>query len=151
MGISFGKRKLKIKIIGNEESKANKAPKEQIPVIPIKTERTIKKADLKVKRTFKEVLNEITKVTISKMNLSDFTAYQYYYSDNRYQFNKVTGNSILGEIELEKHLSVDEPTIIRRATGLSEAQEYRSRLIILYGFENKDYIFIWSSILYEAR
>lgn len=43
-----------------------------------------------------------------------------------------------------------ETTVIKRATGLSESEEYRSRLVIHYSFEDKNYIFLWSSILYEA-
>ena len=80
----------------------------------------------------------------------DFTVYQYYYSDGRYKFSKVTGNSVLSEITLEKYWSTAEPTVFRRATGLAEAQEYRSRLVILCRSDGKDYIFVWSSILYEA-
>ena len=149
MGISFGKRKVKIKIIGGEEAKTDETPKKQVPVIPMETQIPEKKASLKVNRTFKEALKEITEQS-KKLNLSDITVYQYYYSDGRYKFSKVTGNSVLSEITLEKYWSTAEPTVFRRATGLSEAQEYRSRLVILRRSDGKDYIFVWSSILYEA-
>lgn len=149
MGISFGKRKVKIKIIESEETKHDEVSKKQVPVIPKETQIPEKKPDLKVNRTFKEALKEITEQS-KKLNLSDFTVYQYYYSDGRYKFSKVTGNSVLSEITLEKYWSTAEPTVFRRATGLSEAQEYRSRLVILCRSESKDYIFVWSSILYEA-
>ena len=149
MGISFGKRKVKIKIIESEETKHDEVSKKQVPVIPKETQIPEKKPDLKVNRTFKEALKEITEQS-KKLNLSDFTVYQYYYSDGRYKFSKVAGNSVLSEITLEKYWSTAEPTVFRRATGLSEAQEYRSRLVILCRSESKDYIFVWSSILYEA-
>ena len=149
MGISFGKRKMKIKILGGEEAKTDEIPKKQVPVIPKETQASAKKPDLKVNRTFKEALKEITEQS-KKLNLSDLTVYQYYYSDGRYKFSKVTGNSVLSEITLEKYWSTAEPTVFRRATGLAEAQEYRSRLVILCRSDGKDYIFVWSSILYEA-
>ena len=149
MGISFGKRKVKIKIIGGEEAKIDETPKKQVSVIPKETQIPEKKPDLKVNRTFKEALKEITEQS-KNLNLSDFTVYQYYYSDGRYKFSKVTGNSVLSEITLEKYWSTAEPTVFRRATGLAEAQEYRSRLVILCRSDGKDYILVWSSILYEA-
>ena len=149
MGISFGKRKLKIKIISGDGNKVDEAPKKQVSITPKETQIPAKKSDLKVNRTFKEALKEITEQS-KKLNLSDFTVYQYYYSDGRYKFSKVIGNSVLSEITLEKYWSTAEPTVFRRATGLAEAQEYRSRLVILCGSDSKDYIFIWSSILYEA-
>ena len=149
MGISFGKRKVKIRIIGGEEAKTDEATKKQAPVIPKKKQMPEKKPDLKVNRTFKEYIKEITEQS-KKLNLSDFTVSQYYYSDGRYKFSKVTGNFVLSEITLEKYWSTAEPTVFRRAIGLSEAQEYRSRLVILCQFDGKDYIFVWSSILYEA-
>ena len=149
MGISFGKRKVKIKIIGSEEAKTDETPKKQVSVIPKETQIPEKKPDLKVNRTFKEALKEVAEQS-KKLNLSDFTVYQYYYSDGRYKFSKVTGNSVLSEITLEKYWSTAEPTVFRRATGLAEAQEYRSRLVILCRSDGKDYIFVWSSILYEA-
>ena len=142
MGISFGKRKVKIKIIGGEEAKTDETPKKQVPVIPMETQIPEKKASLKVNRTFKEALKEITEQS-KKLNLSDITVYQYYYSDG-------TGNSVLSEITLEKYWSTAEPTVFRRATGLAEAQENRGRLVIHCRSDGKDYIFVWSSILYEA-
>ena len=66
------------------------------------------------------------------------------------QFQKITGGINLNEIIFEKYLSIAKPTVFRRAAGLAETTEYRSRLIVLCGFDNKDYIFMWSSILYEA-
>ena len=100
----------------------------------------------KGKNTF---FNELSKKS-AELHLSDFTAYLCYYSENRYQFSKVTGGSMLDGITLEKYWSIAEPTVLRRATGLSEAQEYRSRLVILCRSDGKDYILVWSSILYEA-
>lgn len=153
MGISFSKRKLKIKIIQHKDTVTEEEQKEKIPAVtvPKNTEKKIDKSSLKVNRTFKEILNEITSQSTKKLHLSDFTAYMYYFSDGRYQFHKVTGNNTaLNEITLEKYLSVSETTVIKRATGLSESEEYRSRLVIHYSFEDKNYIFLWSSILYEA-
>lgn len=149
MGISFGKRKVKIKLLGQTEN-VTEEEKAKVPV-PIYQPETVSKAKPKVNRTFKEALKEITEQS-KKLNLSDFTVYQYYYSDSdgRYKFSKVTGNSVLSEITLEKYWSTAEPTVFRRATGLSEAQEYRSRLVILCQSDGKDYLFVWSSILYEA-
>ena len=117
--------------------------------VPIYQPETVSKAKPNINRTFKEVLKDISEQS-KKLNLSDFTVYQYYYSDNRYKFRKVTGNSVLNEITLEKYWSITEPTIFRRASGLSEEIEYRSRFVILCQFDSKDYIFIWSSILFEA-
>ena len=57
---------------------------------------------------------------------------------------------MLDEITLEKYWSIAEPTVFRRATGLSEAKEYRSRFVALSDYDGKQYIFLWSSILYEA-
>ena len=145
MGISFRKGKVKIKLPGQSETIEEK-PK--VPV-PIYQPETVSKAKPKVNRTLKEALREITEQS-KKLNLSDLTVYQYYYSDGRYKFSKVTGNSVFSEITLEKYWSTAEPTVFRRATGLSEAQEYRSRLVILCRSDGKDYIFVWSSILYEA-
>lgn len=119
-------------------------------VISKETKVSAKKPDLKINKSFKEILKEITEQS-EKLNLSDFTVYQYYYSDNRCQFSKVTGNSVLSEITFEKYWSIAEPTVFRRATGLAEAHEYRSRFVILCRSDDgKEYIFIWSSILYEA-
>lgn len=56
----------------------------------------------------------------------------------------------MNQITLEKYWSTAELTVFRQATGLAEAQEYRSRLVILCRSDGKDYIFVWSSILYEA-
>ena len=145
MGISFRKGKAKIKLLGQAETIEEK-PK--VPV-PIYQPETVSKAKPKVNRTFKEALKEITEQS-KNLNLSDFTVYQYYYSDGRYKFSKVMGTSVLSEITLEKYWSTAEPTVFRRATGLAEAQEYRSRLVILCRSGGKDYIFVWSSILYEA-
>ena len=145
MGISFGKRKVKIKLLGQSET-IEKKPK--MPV-PIYQPETVSEAKPKVNRTFKDALREITEQS-KKLNLSDFTVYQYYYSDGRYKFSKVTGNSVLSEITLEKYWSTAEPTVFRRATGLSEAEEYRSRFVAIFDYDGKQYIFLWSSILYEA-
>ena len=145
MGISFRKGKAKIKLLGQAETIEEK-PK--VPV-PIYQPETVSKAKPKVNRTFKEALKEITEQS-KKLNLSDITVYQYYYSDGRYIFSKVTGNSVLSEITLEKYWSIAEPTVFRRATGLSEAEEYRSRFVALFDYDGKQYIFLWSSILYEA-
>ena len=114
MGISFGKRKVKIKLLGQTET-ATEEEKPKVPV-PIYQPETVSKAKPKVNRTFKEALKEITEQS-KKLNLSDFTVYQYYYSDGRYKFSKVTGNSVLSEITLEKYWSTAEPTVFRRATG----------------------------------
>ena len=148
MGISFGKRKVKIKLIGQTEA-VKEEEKQNEPVQTYRQEIIVSNPKPKVNRTFKEALKEITEQS-KKLNLSDFTVYQYYYSDGRYKFSKVTGNSVLSEITLEKYWSTAEPTVFRRATGLAEAQEYRSRLVILRRSDGKDYIFVWSSILYEA-
>ena len=147
MGISFGKRKVKIKLLGQTEN-VTEEEKAKVPVQIYQPE-TVSKAKPKVNRTFKEALKEITEQS-KKLNLSDFTVYQYYYSDGRYKFSKVTGNSVLSEITLEKYWSTAEPTVFRRATGLSEAEEYRSRFVALFDYDGKRYIFLWSSILYEA-
>lgn len=66
------------------------------------------------------------------------------------QFQKITGGINLNEIIFEKYLSIVKPTVFRRAAGLTETTEYRSRLIVLCNFDNKNYIFMWSSILYEV-
>ncbi len=146
MGISFGKRKVKIKLLGQTETIEEK-PK--VPV-PIYQPETVSKAKTKVNRTLKEALRDISDISANKLHLSDFTAYLCYYSDNRYQFSKVTGGSVLDEITLERYWSIAEPTVFRRATGLSEAEEYRSRFVVLFDYDGKQYIFLWSSILYEA-
>ena len=148
MGISFGKRKLKIKIIEQKEQAEENQPV-KIPV-PKQNTTTIDKSVLKINRSFKGMLGEMEKRCKTEWNLSDFTAYQYFFSDGRYQFKKITGGINLNGIILEKYLSIAKPTVFRRAAGLTETTEYRSRLIVLYGFDNKDYIFMWSSILYEA-
>ena len=148
MGISFGKRKVKIKLLGQSETVTEEEkPKE--PVQTYRQEIIVSKPKPKVNRTFKEALKEITEQS-KKLNLSDITVYQYYYSDGRYKFSKVTGNSVLSEITLEKYWSTAEPTVFRRATGLSEAEEYRSRFVALFDYDGKQYVFLWSSILYEA-
>ena len=147
MGISFGKRKVKIKLLGQSET-VTEEEKPKVPV-PIYQPETVSTAKPKVNRTFKETLKEIAEQS-KKLNLSDFTVYQYYYSDGRYKFSKVTGNSVLSEITLEKYWSTAEPTVFRRAIGLSEAEEYRSRFVALFDYDGKQYIFLWSSILYEA-
>ena len=148
MGISFGKRKVKIKLIGQTEA-VKEEEKQSEPVQTYRQEIIVSNPKPKVNRTFKEALKEITEQS-KKLNLSDFTEYQYYYSDGRYKFSKVTGNSVLSEITLEKYWSTAEPTVFRRATGLSEAEEYRSRFVALFDYDGKQYIFLWSSILYEA-
>ena len=147
MGISFGERKSKIKLLGQPET-ITMEEKSKVPV-PIYQPETIIKTKPKTNRTFQEVIKEISEQS-KKLNLSDFTVYQYYYSDGRYKFRKVTGNSVLNELTLEKYWSISEPTIFRRGSGLSEEIEYRSRFVILCQFDSKDYIFIWSSILFEA-
>ena len=148
MGISFRKGKVKIKLLGQSETVTEEEkPKVSVPTYRQETVISISKP--KVNRTFKETLKEITEQS-KKLNLSDFTAYLCYYSDNRYQFSKVTGGSVLDEITLEKYWSIAEPTVFRRATGLSEAEEYRSRFVALFDYDGKQYIFLWSSILYEA-
>ena len=179
MGISFGKRKVKIKLLGQTEA-VKEEEKQKVPVQTYRQEIIISNPKPKVNRTFKDrraagadfasdslsndssvprmklgrkgkttAIKELSEIS-EKLNLSDFTVYQYYYSDGRYKFSKVTGNSVLSEITLEKYWSTAEPTVFRRATGLAEAQEYRSRLVILCRSDGKDYIFVWSSILYEA-
>ena len=148
MGISFGKRKVKIKLLGQTET-VKEEEKQSEPVQTYRQEIIVSNPKPKINRTFKEALKEILEQS-KKLNLSDLTVYQYYYSDGRYKFSKVTGNSVLSEITLEKYWSTAEPTVFRRATGLSEAQEYRSRLVILCRSDGKEYIFVWSSILYEA-
>lgn len=153
MGITFGKRKLKIKIIEQKEQVIENEAKEKASVAVMLKETPevkINKSVLKVKRTFKDTLKELTKFSTEQLHLSDFTVYQYFFSDSRYQFQKISGDIFLTEITLEKYLSIPKPTVIRRATGLAETKEYRSRLVLLCRFENKDYIFMWSSILYEA-
>lgn len=148
MGISFGKRKLKIKIIEPKEQVEENPPlKISVPKQgKIKIDRSV----LKVNRSFKGFLGEIEKRSKAELNLSDFTAYQYFLSDSRYQFQKITGGINLNEITLEKYLSISRPIVFRRAAGLTETAEYRSRFVMKCCFENKNYIFMWSSILYEA-
>lgn len=148
MGISFRKGKVKIKLLGQAET-VTEEEKPKVPVPTYRQETVISISKPKVNRTFKETLKEIIEQS-KKLNLSDFTVYQYYYSDGRYKFSKVTGNSVLSEITLEKYWSTAEPTVFRRATGLSEAEEYRSRFVVLFDYDGKQYIFLWSSILYEA-
>lgn len=148
MGISFGKGKVKIKLLGQADTIEEKE-QPKVPVPTYRQETVISISKPKVNRTFKEALKEITEQS-KKLNLSDFTVYQYYYSDGRYKFSKVTGNSVFSEITLEKYWSTAEPTVFRRATGLSEAEEYRSRFVALFNYDGKQYIFLWSSILYEA-
>jgi hypothetical protein len=111
MGLSFGKRKVKIKLLGQTET-VTEEEKPKVPV-PIYQPETVSTAKPKVNRTFKETLKEIAEQS-KKLNLSDFTVYQYYYSDGRYKFSKVTGNSVLSEITLEKYWSTAEPTVFRR-------------------------------------
>ena len=178
MGISFRKGKVKIKLLGQSET-VTEEEKPKVPV-PIYQPETVSTANPKVNRTFKDrraagadfasdslsndssvprmklgrkEKNTVFKILSKKsaeLNLSDFTVYQYYYSDGRYKFSKVTGNSVLSEITLEKYWSTAEPTVFRRAIGLSEAEEYRSRFVALFDYDGKQYIFLWSSILYEA-
>ena len=148
MGISFGKGKVKIKLLGQSET-VTEEEKPKVPVPTYRQETVISISKPKVNRTFKESLKEITEQS-QKLNLSDFTVYLCYYSDNRYQFSKVTGGSVLDEIMLEKYWSIAEPTVFRRATGLSEDEEYRSRFVALFDYDGKQYVFLWSSILYEA-
>lgn len=146
MGISFDKRKLKIKIIQQESKIENIELDKTIQAIP---EIKIEKKNKKVSRDFKETLKEIANISINNLNLSDFSVYSYYSEENRIKFSKILGNLNLSNIILEKYLSFSDITIIRRATGLSEAEEFRSSLIILFFLDNKNYILIWSSILYE--
>ena len=148
MGISFGKRKVKIKLLGQTET-VTEEEKPKVPVPIYRQETVISISKPKVNRTFKETLKEITEQS-KKLNLSDFSVYLCYYSDNRYQFSKVTGGSVPDGITLERYWSIAEPTVFRRATGLSEAEEYRSRFVALFDYDGKQYIFLWSSILYEA-
>lgn len=158
MGITFGnKRKLKIKIIGQKEYDTDtEAIKEKTSVLPETTEpkpkpKQTKPDNLQVKRNFREWLKESEKNSADELNLPDFTVYQYFLSNGIYRFQKITnGGTVLSEITLERYLSIDVPTIFRRATGLAEASEYRSRLVMLYQFDGKNYIFVWSSILYEG-
>ena len=153
MGITFGKRKLKIKIMGEQETaneELDQPHNEQFYTVPKNPQTSDEKAVETKKNTgFKDLLQNIYDISINKLNLSDFTVYTYYYSDNRYQFVKITGRTNLNEIQLEKYLSFSELTIIRRASGLSESGEYRSRLVTLLNYKDNDYILIWSSILYE--
>ena len=153
MGITFGKRKLKIKIMGEQETaneELDQPHNEQFYTVPKNPQTSDEKAVETKKNTgFKDLLQNIYDISINKLNLSDFTVYTYYYSDNRYQFGKITGRTNLNEIQLEKYLSFSELTIIRRASGLSESGEYRSRLVTLINYKDNDYILIWSSILYE--
>ena len=150
MGISFGKRKVKIKLLGQAETieENRRAAGADFASDFLKMDSSVPrmKHKSKGKKTF---FNELSKKS-AELHLSDFTAYLCYYSNNRYQFSKVTGNSVFSEITLEKYWSTAEPTVFRRATGLAEAQEYRSRLVILCRSDGKDYVFVWSSILYEA-
>ena len=153
MGITFGKRKLKIKIMKDTETaneELNQPHNEQFHTVPKTPQMGDEKAvETKKKTGFKDLLQNIYDITINKLNLSDFTVYTYYYSDNRYQFSKIMGRANLNEIQLEKYLSFGGSTIIRRASGLSESGEYRSRLVTLMNYRDNDYILIWSSILYE--
>lgn len=150
MGISFDKRKLKIKIIEQKEQVQEKEINEKTFTSIPKQKDKIDKSVLKINQTFKGQLKEIEKHSTTELNLSDFTIYQYFFDNNRYQFQKILGGIFLTEITLEKYLSMSKLTVIRRATGLAEAKEYRSRLVMLCHFEDKDYILVWSSILYEV-
>ena len=150
MGISFGKRKVKIKLLGQAETieEDRRAAGADFASNFLKKDSSVPrmKNKSKGKNTF---FNELSKKS-AELHLSDFTAYLCYYSDNRYQFSKVTGGLVLDEITLERYWSIAEPTVFRRATGLSEAEEYRSRFVALFDYDGKQYIFLWSSILYEA-
>ena len=98
MGISFGKRKVKIKLLGQTET-VTEEEKPKVPV-PIYQLETVSKAKPKVNRTFKEALKEITEQS-KNLNLSDFTVYQYYYSDGRYIFRiRFTADGYTGEAEV---------------------------------------------------
>ena len=57
MGISFGKRKVKIKLLGQTET-VTEEEKPKVPV-PIYQPETVSKVKPKVNRTFKEALKEI--------------------------------------------------------------------------------------------
>ena len=70
--------------------------------------------------------------------------------NDRYYFKKLLGDSVFSEITLEKYISISKPTVFRRATGLPDAPEFRSRLVVLCRIDNKNCILVWSSILYEA-
>ncbi len=154
MGITFGKRKLKIKIMGDKETaneELNQPHNEQFHTVPKIPQTSDEKAVVQTKKNtgFRDLLQNIYDIAINKLNLSDFTVYTYYYCDDRYQFRKIMGRATLNEILLEKYLSFNGLTIIRRASGLSESGEYRSRLVTLMNYKDNDYILIWSSILYE--
>lgn len=152
MGISFGRRKLKIKVFNQPENKKETAEKtdklQVVPEIQV-TEKTENGQKIRVTKDFKTMLKEISSTSINTLNLSDFSVYSSYTSDNRIKFTKVFGSLNLSDITLEKYLSFADITVIRRATGLSESENFRSSLIILRSINNKNYIFIWSSILYE--
>ena len=57
MGISFGKRKVKIKLLGQTET-VTEEEKPKVPV-PIYQPETVSKAKPKINKTFKEALKEI--------------------------------------------------------------------------------------------
>lgn len=153
MGISFGRRKLKIKVFNEPENKktetAEKTDKLQVvPEIQV-TEKTENVQKIKVTKDLKTMLKEISSISVNTLNLSDFSVYSYYTSDNRIKFSKVFGSLNLSDITLEKYLSFADITVIRRATGLSVSERFRSSLIMLRSINGKSYIFIWSSIMYE--
>ncbi|MDD6490556.1 MAG: hypothetical protein PUG48_12235 [Clostridia bacterium] len=152
MGISFGRRKLKIKVFNEPENKkaetAEKTDKLQVvPEIQVTEKEDVQK--IKVTKDLKTILKEISSISVNTLNLSDFSVYSYYTSDNRIKFSKVFGSLNLSDITLEKYLSFADITVIRRATGLSVSERFRSSLIMLRSINGKSYIFIWSSILYE--
>ena len=71
MGISFGKRKVKIKLLGQTEA-VKEEEKQSEPVQTYRQEIIVSNPKPKVNRTFKEALKEITEQS-KKLNLSDLT------------------------------------------------------------------------------
>ena len=103
MGISFGKRKVKIKLLGQTEA-VKEEEKQSEPVQTYRQEIIVSNPKPKVNRTFKEALKEITEQS-KKLNLSDFTVYQYYYSDGRYKFSLLFSVGLTARIiSLSGHL-----------------------------------------------
>jgi hypothetical protein len=73
MGISFGKRKVKIKLLGQSET-VTEEEKPKVPV-PIYQPETVSKAKPKVNRTFKEALKEITEQCSSSFKVRAIPRY----------------------------------------------------------------------------
>ena len=97
MGISFGKRKVKIKLLGQSETVAEdrRTAGADFASDFLKKDSSVPrmKNKSKGKNTF---FNELSKKS-AELHLSDFTAYLCYYSDNRYQFILILNTKVTKE------------------------------------------------------